>query len=87
MGIDRDMPGQLVTGGVFAWSRNPIFLFMNAYALGTFLLSGRLVFLVFALLAIAALHSQIRREESFLEDAYGEAYRAYRAATPRYLLW
>jgi protein-S-isoprenylcysteine O-methyltransferase Ste14 len=87
VGIDTERPGELVTRGVFGISRNPIFVFMNAYALGTFLLSGRLVFLVFALLAAAALHAQIRREEVFLEEAYGEAYRAYRAATPRYLLW
>jgi len=87
VGIDTDRPGELVTRGVFKISRNPIFVFMNAYALGTFLLSGRLVFLLFALLAAAALHAQIRREEAFLEEAHGEAYRAYRAATPRYLLW
>ena len=87
VGIDTERPGELVTRGVFTISRNPIFVFMNAYAVGTFLLSGRVVFLIFALLAIAALHSQIRREEDFLEDAYGDAYRAYRVATPRYLLW
>jgi protein-S-isoprenylcysteine O-methyltransferase Ste14 len=87
VGIDTEHSGELVTRGVFGISRNPIFVFMNAYAVGTFLLSGRLVFLIFALLAVAALHSQIRREEAFLEDAYGEAYRAYRTATPRYLLW
>jgi protein-S-isoprenylcysteine O-methyltransferase Ste14 len=87
VGIDTERPGELVTRGVFAISRNPIFVFMNAYAVGTFLLSGRLVFLVFALLSVAALHAQIRREEAFLENAYGDAYRAYRAATPRYLLW
>ena len=87
VGIDTERPGKLVTRGVFGISRNPIFVFMNAYAVGTFLLSGRLVFLIFALLAVAALHAQIRREEAFLEDAYGEAYRAYRSATPRYLVW
>jgi protein-S-isoprenylcysteine O-methyltransferase Ste14 len=87
VGIDTEPSGELVTRGVFGISRNPIFVFMNAYALGTFLLSGRLVFLIFALLAVAALHAQIRREEAFLEGAYGEAYRAYRVATPRYLLW
>jgi len=87
VGIDTEHPGELVTRGVFGISRNPIFVFMNAYAVGTFLLSGRIVFLIFALLAIAAMHAQIRREEAFLEDAYGDAYRNYRAATPRYLLW
>jgi protein-S-isoprenylcysteine O-methyltransferase Ste14 len=86
VGIDTERPGALVTRGVFRLSRNPIFVFMNLYAWGTFLLSGRLFFLVFAAVASAGLHAQIRREESFLADTYGEAYRAYCAATPRYLV-
>jgi protein-S-isoprenylcysteine O-methyltransferase Ste14 len=85
VGIDTERPGALVTRGVFHLSRNPIFVFMNLYAWGTFLLSGRLLFLIFAVVASAGLHAQVRREERFLEDTYGEAYRTYCAATPRYL--
>jgi protein-S-isoprenylcysteine O-methyltransferase Ste14 len=87
VGIDTERPGALVTRGVFRLSRNPIFVFMNLYAWGTFLLSGRLVFLIFAVLTTAGLHAQIRREERFLESTYGEPYRSYRAETPRYLGW
>jgi protein-S-isoprenylcysteine O-methyltransferase Ste14 len=86
VGIDTERPAALVTRGIFALSRNPIFVFMNLYAWGTFLLSGRLLFLLFALVASAGLHAQIRREESFLEETHGEAYRTYCARTPRYLL-
>ncbi len=87
VGIDRETPGALVTSGVFAWSRNPIFVFMDAAAVGTFLLTGRLFFGLFALLTVVAIHLQILREEGFLEARYGEAYRAYRQRTPRYLGW
>lgn len=88
VGIDTERPGPLATGGVFRLSRNPIFVFMNLYAWGTFLLSGRLVFLLYAVVASAALHLQILREERFLAATYGEPYLRYRAATPRYLpLW
>ena len=85
VGIDRQAPGALVTHGIFARSRNPVFLFMNLYAVGTFLLSGRLVFLLFALAAIAGLHYQIRQEERFLEQTHGDAYRSYRMRVARYL--
>ena len=85
VGIDRDTPGELVTSGVFAWSRNPIFLFMDCYALGTFLITGELLFGLIALLVIGALHYQIRQEERFLESRYGEPYRAYCARTSRYI--
>ncbi len=86
VGIDQETPGGLVTGGVFALTRNPIFVFMNAYALGSFLVSGRLVFGLFALLAAVLIHLQIRREEVFLEECHGDAYFAYRERAPRYLV-
>ena len=41
---------------------------------------------VFAVLAIAAQHWQILREEEFLKQRYGEPYERYRKKTPRYLL-
>ncbi len=85
VGIDQETPGGLVTSGVFALTRNPIFVFMDAYALGSFLVSGRLLFAVIALLAGVVIHLQIRREEAFLEGLYGDAYRSYRDRTPRYL--
>jgi protein-S-isoprenylcysteine O-methyltransferase Ste14 len=84
VGIDRETPGELVTEGVFAFTRNPIFLFMDTYALGTFLLNGRLLFGLFAVLAFVAIHFQILREERFLAGRYDQVYRAYRRRTPRY---
>jgi protein-S-isoprenylcysteine O-methyltransferase Ste14 len=60
---------------------------MDAFAVGIFLLNGRLLFGLFAMLAIVAIHLQILREEIFLEQRYGDAYRAYRERTPRYLGW
>lgn len=85
IGIDRKTPGALVTTGLFRFSRNPIFVFMDLYLTGTFLLNGTCVFLVVAVIGVAILHFQILREESFLSERYGEPYRAYRGRTPRYL--
>lgn len=85
VGIDREAPGALVTQGVFACSRNPIFVAMDLYVVGTFLVSGRLVFLLCALATLAALHAQILQEERFLEATFGAAYRQYRRRVPRYL--
>jgi protein-S-isoprenylcysteine O-methyltransferase Ste14 len=85
VGIDRASPGKLVTGGIFARSRNPIFVFMDLYVAGTFLLHGTLLFLVLAVVGIVGIHFQIRREERFLEGCYGEEYESYRGRTPRYL--
>lgn len=87
VGVDYETPGALVTRGVFSLTRNPIYVFINSWFIGTFLINGTVLFLVFAVLAIAAQHWQILREEEFLKKRYGEPYERYRQKTPRYLIW
>jgi protein-S-isoprenylcysteine O-methyltransferase Ste14 len=84
VGIDAQAPGVLITGGVFAYSRNPIFLSIDLYFFGAFLLNGTVFFLVAAVLAVAGMHYQILREEKFLRRQYGEAYAMYCRETFRY---
>jgi len=87
IGIDRKTAGQLVTGGIFSISRNPIYVAFDLIFIGVFLMNGTWFFLIFALLAVLAVHSQTLREEKFLAQRYGEAYEHYREKTPRYLIW
>lgn len=85
VGVDHSSPGELVTTGVFALSRNPIFLAMDLFVAGTALMTGRVLPFVVALVAIPAFHRQILNEERFLADHYGESYRKYRERVCRYL--
>ncbi|HVO27744.1 MAG TPA: isoprenylcysteine carboxylmethyltransferase family protein, partial [Candidatus Margulisiibacteriota bacterium] len=85
IGIDRNTAGALVTRGIFAWTRNPIYIALDLIAFGTFLLQGRAIFLVLTLALAGLLHYQIVREERYLAGAYGDAYRAYCAGVGRYL--
>jgi len=87
VGIDAKTPGGLVTTGMFAFSRNPIFVFLDLYAFGTFLINGTLGFLLFALILAAGIHYQILQEESFLMRIYGAAYQDYSRKTSRYFSW
>jgi protein-S-isoprenylcysteine O-methyltransferase Ste14 len=87
LGIQEDLQGDLVTGGVYAFTRNPIYLFFNLYFVGTFLINGSLFFLLFAILAAANLHYQILQEEKLLASVHGQAYQRYCASTPRYVSW
>ena len=87
IGIDHDRPGQLVTQGVFGVTRNPIFLFMDLYFIGTWLIQRDLFFLLFAIVAVAGIHYQILQEEKFLLSHYGDIYRRYLLRVPRYLGW
>src|SRR3990172_4313786 len=52
MGIDCKAPGKLVTEGIYSISRNPISIFIDFYFLGTFLINGTLIFLIFAISSI-----------------------------------
>lgn len=87
VGFDVKTPGALVTKGVFAVSRNPIYVFLDLWFIGIFLINGTLIFLIFAVLALAVLHWQILQEEEFLLKLYGQLYQSYCATTGRYLYW
>jgi protein-S-isoprenylcysteine O-methyltransferase Ste14 len=93
MGIDRDAhrspdSGQsatLVTTGVYARSRNPIYLAFDLIFLGSFAVHGRVILLIAAVVLVPFLHVQILREERFLAAVYGERFGAYRRRMRRYL--
>ena len=87
VGFDVKTPGALVTTGAFALSRNPIYVFLDLWFIGVFLINGTLIFLIFALLAVAILHWQILQEEEFLLKLYGQPYQSYCAKTGRYFYW
>ena len=85
VGFDLKTPGALVTTGLFAFSRNPIYVFLDLWFIGIFLINGTLIFLIFAVLAFAALHWQMIQEENFLLNLYGQPYQDYLSRTGRYL--
>jgi len=85
MGIDNKNPGELITRGVFRISRNPIFLFIDLYFFGTFLIYPSVFFFIMAFLTIGVLHYQILKEERFLTEHYGNAYASYAGETGRYI--
>jgi protein-S-isoprenylcysteine O-methyltransferase Ste14 len=86
VGFDVKRPGALVTNGIFSISRNPIYLSLDLLFMGIFLINGTLIFLMFAVLAIANMHWQIRQEEEFLSKLYGQPYQDYCARTGRYVI-
>ena len=86
VGFDVKNPGELVTTGIFSSSRNPIYLALDLWFIGIFLINGTLIFLIFAALAVPAMHWQIRQEEAFLSNLYGQPYRDYCARVGRYVI-
>jgi len=85
IGIDETAPDKLVTGGVFAVSRNPIYLAFISFILGMFFVYPNITILLVLILFAAVIHSQVLREEKFLRGHYGEEYEAYCRRVRRYL--
>ncbi len=85
VGIDDEKPDKLVTGGVFAVSRNPIYVAFWLVLLGQFLVFPNWILLVYLVAAAWLFHRQVMREEVYLAQHYGAAYADYRRRVRRYL--
>lgn len=76
----------LVRTGPFTRSRNPIYVALILLSLGLALLANVLWCALLLLPAVIVLRRfVIAREEAYLEARFGDDYRSYRAATPRWL--
>jgi protein-S-isoprenylcysteine O-methyltransferase Ste14 len=82
VGID-DRPTELVTGGLFARVRNPVFTGMLAFLLGSALVMPSPWTLIGWLDCVLLIALQARLEERHLLAVHGERYRAYAARVGR----
>ena len=85
IGIDEGAKPGLVTGGLYRFSRNPIFLALIAALAGYTLLLPTLLSALILAGACVAIRQQIAEEESYLLRTYGEPYREYARRVGRLL--
>jgi protein-S-isoprenylcysteine O-methyltransferase Ste14 len=85
-GTPGDPPNQLVAHGPYRWLHNPLYLSGLTVLLGTALVSRSPTLLTLALIAPVAFHLFVLLvEEPRLEHRYGESYRVYKRAVPRWI--
>lgn len=84
VGIDPDHPDKLVTTGIFAFSRNPIYVAFWFVLFGEFLVFPNWILLVYLPTAGWLIHRQVLREEEFLKAHYGQSYSEYCHRVRRY---
>ena len=76
---------EIVKGGPYSMTRNPLYVFSTIGAAGIGAMTGSItVALVFAVLCYAAFHAVILVEEAYLEENFGDAYRQYMREVPRF---
>ncbi len=85
--IDHRKPTtEIITAGPFAYSRNPVYLSMTMLFIGVAVTVDGLWILVMAVPAVVIIHYVvILREEAFLERAFGDEYRRYKATVRRWV--
>ena len=85
VGIDEENPGQLITAGAFAVSRNPLYMAFIMILLGAFLVVPNWAMLLCIIGVMVYIANQIRLEEMHLRKVYGAEYIAYCTKVRRFL--
>lgn len=84
IGIDTEKKSELIKSGLFKYCRNPVFFGMILSLLGLFLVLPNALSAGFFILSYILIQIQIRLEEAFLMNEYGEEYRNYKNTVPRF---
>lgn len=76
----------IVTSGIYAYSRNPIYLAMSVIAVGIGVaLNSMIVALSFIPSLVVVYYFVVRKEEAYLEEKFGEAYLDYKRTVRRWV--
>lgn len=84
-GIAEGDKTEIITTGIYSFSRNPAFLGFDLVYLGILLIFFNWILLIFSLFAMTMLHLQILQEEKFLPSIFGEDYFNYKKRVSRYM--
>jgi protein-S-isoprenylcysteine O-methyltransferase Ste14 len=81
-----DPPRQLVAAGPYRWTRNPMYVGVALLLAGEAVYFAAVSLAAYALACFVAFHGfVVLYEEPHLGRRFGEAYAAYRVATPRWI--
>lgn len=76
----------IITSGIYAWSRNPVYVSLSVMQIGAGIFLNSLWVLcgsVFSLLAVYLI--AVRKEEIYLEHKFGDEYLRYKKTVRRWL--
>jgi protein-S-isoprenylcysteine O-methyltransferase Ste14 len=86
IGVDDSETTTLVRSGVFGLVRNPIYVAMFVFWLGTTLIASNVVAIAGYVLLVVSIELQVRLvEEPFLLKKHGKSYREYASTVGRFV--
>lgn len=84
-GIAENDETEMITNGIYKFSRNPAFLGFDCVYVGIVLMFFNFPLLIFSLIAMVTLHLQILQEEQYLSKVFGDSYVNYKNKVSRYV--
>jgi protein-S-isoprenylcysteine O-methyltransferase Ste14 len=76
----------IITSGIFAWSRNPVYVTLSGMQIGAGLFLNSLWVLFGSVISLLAVYLiAVRKEEIYLEQKFGEEYLRYKKTVRRWL--
>lgn len=84
-GLAEDDKTEMITEGIYKYSRNPAFLGFDMVYIGIALVYCNLPLVLCSVFAMVMLHIQIKQEEKYLQKVFGEEYIRYCQQVSRYL--
>jgi protein-S-isoprenylcysteine O-methyltransferase Ste14 len=77
--------GEPLTGGLYRYSRHPVYITQPLMFVGVGIASASWIFLLFTVLRTISSFMLAASEERFCLEKYGDSYREYMNRTPRWL--
>jgi protein-S-isoprenylcysteine O-methyltransferase Ste14 len=82
--VARAEAGEPFTGGIYRFSRHPMYLSMILVYTAVSLAAVSWLFLVITIMTFFLQRFQAIQEERYCQEKFGQAYRQYLARTPRW---
>ena len=86
-GIPTEDKTEMITQGIYSFSRNPAFLGFDLVYIGILIGFGNMILIVITIFTVIMMHLQILQEEQFLEKVFGKQYREYKDKVGRYFIF
>lgn len=86
VGVLEDQTTDLVTTGIYGFTRNPYFVAYLLMFAGYTVILQNLILLGLSIIGFLFVHKMIMKEEKYLYTVHGDVYGNYRAKVPRYIL-